>query len=102
MQYIEVVYVTIFAIITLFTILTYTRKMSTGIALMSLVTGVAIAWLFIDYMNMLIQPLNNVIFYGYPWSLFTLMVLTQIILFCIAIAIRGYNLFTSGGKIGWA
>lgn len=102
MLYIEIVYLTIFAIITLFTILAYTRKMSTGIALMSLITGIGVSWLFIDYMNLLIHPLSNAIFYGYGWSLLTIMVLTQIILFCIAIAIRGYNLFTSGGKIGWA
>lgn len=102
MLYIELVYATIVGIIALFTILAYTRKMSTGIAVMSMITGISIAWLFIDYMNMLIHPLSNTIFYGYPWTLFTIMVATQITLFIIAIIIRGYNLFTSGGEIGWA
>lgn len=98
----EIIYIIIIAIITLFTILAYTRKMSTGIALASILTGIGITYLFNDYMQMLIHPLSNSIFYGYTWSLFAIMVLINIILLFIAVIVRGYNLYTSGGKIGWA
>lgn len=98
----EIIYIIIIAIITLFTILAYTRKMSTGIALISILTGLGITYLFNDYMQVLIHPLSNTIFYGYSWTLFVLMVLVNIILLFIAIIVRGYNLYTTGGKIGWA
>lgn len=102
MQQIEIIYVIIFAIITLFTILAYTRKMSTGIALASALTGIGVAWGFSPYMELLIRPLGNVIFYNYAWTLLAFMVLINIILLFLLVSIRGYNLSQSGGKIGWA
>lgn len=102
MLQLEILYIIVFAIITLFTVLAYTRKMSTGIALFSLLTGIGIVWTFNQFMQMMINPLSNVIFYGYSWTILTFMVLVNIILIIIALIVRGYNLTISGGKIGWA
>lgn len=99
---IEILYIIVISLITLFSILAYTKKMSTGIALFSLLTGIGITWLLNNYISMLIHPLSNTIFYGYSWNLFTIMVLAQIVLVFIAVIVRGYNLYISGGKIGWA
>jgi len=98
----EIIYITIIAIITLFTILAYTRKMSTGIALFSILTGLGVTWLLNSYMQMLIRPLSNSIFYGYSWTLLAIMVLINIFLLSAIIIERGYNLYISEGEIGWA
>lgn len=98
----EILYIIVFAIITLFTVLAYTRKMSTGIALFSLLTGIGIVWTFNAYMQMMITPLSNVIFFSYEWSYLAFMVLVNVILIILALIVRAYNLTITGGKIGWA
>lgn len=98
----EILYIITFGLIMLFTILAYTKKMSIGIALISLITGVGIAWLFSPYMTIAITPITNWVVYGYTFTWYTFVALAHLISLFALVIIAGYNLLRSKGEIIWA
>ncbi len=99
---IEILYVMTFGLITLFSILAYTKKMSIGIALMSALAGIGIAWSFSPYMAIAITPIINWVIYGYAITWHTIVAVSHLGSLIAMVAIAGYNLYISGGKIVWA
>lgn len=99
---IEVVYLAIFTLIGLITILTYTNKMSVGIALLSLIFGIIICIIFAPYMQLIITPIGYVIFYGYTPTNFIIAGIAHLISLFFMLGVSIYNLVVSGGKITWA
>lgn len=99
---IEILYVVTFTLIMLFSVLAYTKKMSIGIAIISMITGLGIAWLLAPYMQIALSPLVNWIVYGYVFTWHTGVALAHISTLFIMVGIAGYNLLHSGGKIIWA
>lgn len=99
---IEILYVISFGLIALFTILAYTRKMSIGIALISILAGLGIAWLFAPYMEIVISPIGNWIIYGFALDWYVIVAIAHLVSLFTLVIIAGSNLFRSGGKIIWA
>ena len=99
---IELIYLSIFSLITMITILTYTEKMSIGIGLMSIIFGSIICYIFAPYMQMIISPIGNWIIYNYNLSYFVMAGLLHIFSLVFLVGIAIYNLIVSGGKISWA
>lgn len=102
MEQIEIIYVMIFSIIALMTILAYTSKMSVGIALMSIIFGSVICYIFAPYMQLIISPIGNWIFYSYDLNLVVFVSLIHIFSLVFLLLVAMYNLIVSGGKITWA
>lgn len=82
-------------------IATWLGKLNFGIALIGLLSGIGIAWAFSSYIDVAITPLSNVIWYGYAWSIYAIMVLIHIILAFLMMFVAGYNLYRTGGKAVW-
>lgn len=99
---IELTYLIIFTLITLIIILAYTNKMTVGIAIMSIVFGSLICYIFAPYMQLVISPVGDYIFYGYSLSFFVISAIAHIISLVIMLIVALYNLLISGGKITWA
>ena len=98
----EILYIITFALVMLFSILAYTKKMSIGIALISLITGIGVAWLFSPYMSIAIAPITNWVVYGYAFTWYTLVAVAHLVSLFAMVIIAGYNLLRSEGKIIWA
>ena len=99
---IELIYLSIFSLIGLIAILTYTKKMSVGIALTSIIFGSTICYVFAPYMQMIIKPIGYVIMYGYSINWFVGVAIFHLISLIIMLGVASYNLIVSGGKIAWA
>lgn len=102
MNTIELIYVILFSVISMIAILTITRKMSVGIGLTAIATGLIIAWIMSPYMEIVMYPVTQSLFYGATWGIPAILgVIHTASLIYIAI-VGFYNLIASGGKITWA
>ena len=99
---IEIIYLAIFTLISLIAILTYTNKMSIGIALVSIIIGSIICYVFAPYMQLVISPIGYVITYGYDITYFIIAGILHLISLIFIVSVALYNLIVSGGKITWA
>lgn len=99
---IEIIYLTIFALIALISILAYTNKMSIGIAIMSIIFGSIITYIFAPYMQMVITPIGNWLIYDYTLTFFVVAGILHLISLIFMLFIASYNLSKSEGKITWA
>lgn len=99
---IEIAYWVLFAIISVIAILGITRKLNIGIALAGIVLGLIVAWLLAPYMEIVIYPVGQALFYGGSWSIPALLGLIHLATMIIIVGEAGYNLSISGGKIVWA
>lgn len=97
----ELVYILTFTFIMLFSVLAYTKRMSVGIALLSMITGVGITWLFAPYMNLALAPFINWVMYGYVLNWITVVSIAHLVSLFAMVGIAGHNLIKSGGKIIW-
>lgn len=98
----EILYATIFSIISFFILLVYFDKMTGGLALLSIIAGVIIAILFNPYMILVITPIGYAAFYGYSINLYVISCLYYSIAIFIMLVVFIYNFKRSGGKIRWA
>lgn len=99
---IEITTIITVALLILFGILTYTKKMTVGIALISLLGGIVVAWLFASYNQLVISAFSNAIWYNYPWTLFAVLGLLHMLSMFGLVIMAGYNLYISEGKVIWA
>jgi len=99
---IEMIYLAIFSLMALITILAYIEKMSIGIAIMSIIFGSIICYIFAPYMQIIVSPIGNWIIYGYGIDYFIIVGIAHIISLVFLVAVALYNLIVSGGKITWA
>ena len=99
---IEISYMVIYAAIIITLILTVTRKMSMGIGLTGIGTGFAIAYFLGPYMQIVMGPLGQAIFYGGDWSLQAILGAMHLGSMVVILLVAIYNLMSSGGKIVWA
>lgn len=99
---IEITTIIAFALLFLFGILGYTKKMSIGIALASAIGGFVIAYIFAPYNQIIITATGNAIWYGYEWSILAILGLAHMVSMFAMVIVAGMNLFKSGGKIVWA
>lgn len=99
---VELLYVLTFGLVMLFSILAVYKKMSVGIALVSLATGIGIAWLFAPYMAIAIAPIVDYVVYGYTFTWQTGVAMAHLGSLFAMVIIAGYNLLRSGGRIIWA
>lgn len=99
---IEILYAMILSITAFFGILSYTRKISVGIALLSIIFGVGISLLMAPYMQLVIAPIGDYLFYGYTLNTLIIVSIFHLISMIAMIFVAGYNLIRSGGKITWS
>jgi hypothetical protein len=99
---IEIMYMILFACIVIIGILAITKKMSIGIGLVGVGTGLLIAWLLAPYMSIVIGPVGQAIFYGGDWSMQAILGVIHLSTMIVMTGMAGYNLMSSGGKIVWA
>jgi len=99
---IELIYVILFSIITVIGILGATKKMSMGIALIGIGLGLTIAYIFAPYMEIVMSPLTQAIWYGATWGLGAFLAVGHIASLIFLVVVAAYNLMSSGGKIVWA
>ena len=99
---IEIVYLSIFTLISLIAILAYTEKMSVGIAMLAIIFGAVICFIFAPYMQMVITPIGYAIFYGYGITNLVLAGTYHLVSLIFMLVVAIYNLIVSGGKITWA
>lgn len=102
MNTIEISYLIIFTVISLILMLTITRKMSMGIGLTAIGTGLIIAWILSPYMLIVIHPVGQALFYGGNWNISAILGLIHLASLIYITLVAFYNLFASGGKITWA
>lgn len=99
---IEILYAMILSITAFFGILAYTRKVSVGIALLSVIFGVGMSLLMAPYMQLVIAPIGDYIFYGYALNTIIIASIFHLLSMIAMIIVAGYNLIASGGKITWS
>ena len=99
---IEMIYVIIFAVIAILAVLSLTKKMSIGIALIGIGTGLGITMVLSDYTNIVMYPITQAIFYSGDWTLAVYLGIAHLASLVFLASVAGYNLFASGGKITWA
>lgn len=99
---IEIIYAVLIGLLIAIAIATYYGKLNLGIGIIGLLAGIGIAWFFADWMMLVMTPLGNSIWYGYPWTLLSILALIQIITMCAMVGMAFYNLYKSGGRIVWA
>ena len=78
------------------------RVLNPVIALLSVLTGIAIAWLFAPYTTLIMTPLSNTVWYGYEWTLIEALALTHLATIFTMVGVAVYNLYRSGGGKLWA
>ena len=99
---IELAYWILFSIIAIIGILTFTNKMSFGIGIIGLLAGFVISYLLAPYMNIVMQPVGQAIFYGGAFTFPVILAIIHFILMVIAVFVAIYNLMSSEGEIIWA
>ena len=99
---IEISYAIAIAMIVLFGVLTYTKKMSIGVALFSAMTGLGISYYLAPYMQSVITPVGNAVIYGYSWGLTEILAAGHLISIAAMVFVAGYNLVASDGEVIWA
>jgi hypothetical protein len=99
---IEISYMILFASIIIVGILTITRKMSMGIGIAGIGSGLLIAWLLSPYMAIVIEPVGQFLFYGGDLTLSAMLGIGHLASLIVMTGMAGYNLMSSGGKIIWA
>ena len=99
---IELIYAIIFGVISVIGILTITRKMSIGIGLIGIGLGMAIAYILSPYMDVVMNPITQSIFYGAVWDIPAILGVLHIASLVFMVIVAMYNLMASGGKIIWA
>lgn len=83
-------------------ILGITRKMSVGIGIIAGIGGFIITYLSSNIYQIIITPMANALWFGSAWTLMAGVGLIFLTLWVIAVATFFFNLWSSGGKIGWA
>lgn len=99
---IEISYWVLFACITIIGILGATRKMSLGIALSGIGLGLAVAWVLAPYLDIVIEPIRQVLWFGGVWGIPAILGIIHLATLIVMVGMAGYNLASSGGKIAWA
>jgi hypothetical protein len=99
---IEISYMILFAVIIIVAILSITRKMSLGIGLAGIGAGLLIAWVMAPYMNIVIGPIGEALFYGGNWTIAAIVGIVHLGTLIAMTGMATYNLMSSGGKIIWA
>jgi hypothetical protein len=102
MNNIELAYLIIFSVISLIAILTITRKMSMGIGLTAIGTGLIIAWILSPYSVIIMHPVGQALFYGGEWNISAILGIVHLASLVYITLVAFYNLLASGGKISWA
>lgn len=98
----ELAYLILFSCIFIIGILGVTRKMSMGIALSGIGAGLIIAWIMAPYMEVVMTPIGQAIFYNGVWTISAILGLAHLVSLIAICILAGYNLMSSGGKITWA
>lgn len=99
---IEISYMIIFAAIIITAILAFTRKMSMGIGLTGMGLGFGIAYILGPYMQIVIGPMGDALFYGGEWTIPAILGVIHLSSMIFVVIVAIYNLMSSGGKIVWA
>lgn len=99
---IELSYMIAITLILLFGILTYTKKMSVGIGLISILGGLGVSYYFAPYTELIIKPLGDSLMYGYALQMYEYVAMFHLFSVMFILVIAMYNLYKSKGKISWA
>jgi len=91
-----------FALLFLFGILAYTKKMSIGIAIAAAVAGFGVSWFASDYNRVIMQPFYNAIWFGYDWGFPAILGGLHFASIIFMVIVAGRNLYISEGEVIWA
>lgn len=83
-------------------IMTYTKKMSIGIALFGMICGFVLAYIFAPYTEIVMNPIANYLQYNYSLTLIVILGIGHLISSMYLCGVAFYNLIVSDGEISWA